>query len=213
MSAAEDKIRGQSATKWSAIPFYSTDMATHRSRFEIDLPRDVLRRARRRDPAALEIIYLRFRKPVYGVALRIHRDPGIAQDIVQDTFVAMIRNVPRYRDSAPFWRWLRRIAVNRAIDVLRHRERADGEAIEIEALAAPLQAIDRHLDIDSALGRLPNSARAIVWLHEVEGLTHQEIAALLGKSESYSKSVLARSLGRLAERYREEPTGSPVSCT
>jgi len=60
-------------------------------------------------------------------------------------------------------------------------------------LAQPEQAID----LDAALGTLPAVARAVVWLHDVEGYTHKEIGNLLGKSESFSKSQLSRAYQKL----------------
>ena len=59
--------------------------------------------------------------------------------------------------------------------------------------AQPEQAID----LDSALGALPAVSRTVVWLHDVEGYTHKEIAGLLGKSESFSKSQLSRAYQKL----------------
>ncbi len=56
---------------------------------------------------------------------------------------------------------------------------------------------DVALDLDSALANLPETSRAVVWLHDVEGFTHKEIAGLMGKTESFSKSQLSRAYQRL----------------
>jgi RNA polymerase sigma-70 factor (ECF subfamily) len=56
---------------------------------------------------------------------------------------------------------------------------------------------DDAMDLDAALASLPDVARAVVWLHDVEGFTHKEIAGLMGKSESFSKSQLSRAYLRL----------------
>jgi RNA polymerase sigma-70 factor (ECF subfamily) len=56
---------------------------------------------------------------------------------------------------------------------------------------------DHALDLDAALGTLPPLSRAVVWLHDVEGFTHKEIAELMGKTESFSKSQLSRAYRRL----------------
>ena len=53
------------------------------------------------------------------------------------------------------------------------------------------------MDLDAALANLPDVARAVVWLHDVEGFTHKEIAGLMGKTESFSKSQLSRAYRRL----------------
>ena len=72
------------------------------------------------------------------------------------------------------------------------------------------------LDLEAALVRLPATARAVVWLHDVEGYKHEEIAALFGKSASFSKSQLMRAHARLRELLddeREHRTCMPVSTT
>ena len=56
---------------------------------------------------------------------------------------------------------------------------------------------DEAMDLDAALANLPSVGRAVVWLHDVEGFTHKEIAALMGKTESFSKSQLSRAYQRL----------------
>ena len=56
---------------------------------------------------------------------------------------------------------------------------------------------DEALDLDAALANLPSVSRAVVWLHDVEGFTHREIAELMGKTESFSKSQLSRAYQRL----------------
>ena len=56
---------------------------------------------------------------------------------------------------------------------------------------------DDAIDLDAALANLPEVSRAVVWLHDVEGFTHKEIAGLMGKTESFSKSQLSRAYARL----------------
>ncbi|NIV18196.1 MAG: hypothetical protein GWN47_07220, partial [Woeseiaceae bacterium] len=56
---------------------------------------------------------------------------------------------------------------------------------------------EQAIDLDAALGMLPAVSRTVVWLHDVEGFTHKEIAALLGKTESFSKSQLSRAYQKL----------------
>ena len=76
---------------------------------------------------------------------------------------------------------------------------------------AASHGISRHpddaLDLDSALANLPSVARAVVWLHDVEGFTHKEIAALMGKTESFSKSQLSRAYQRLRPMLEADQEG------
>jgi RNA polymerase sigma-70 factor (ECF subfamily) len=63
---------------------------------------------------------------------------------------------------------------------------------------------DQAIDLDAALARLPAVSRAVIWLHDVEGFTHREIAALMGKTESFSKSQLSRAYQRLRPMLEAE---------
>jgi RNA polymerase sigma-70 factor (ECF subfamily) len=74
---------------------------------------------------------------------------------------------------------------------------------------------DDAMDLDAALANLPEVGRAVVWLHDVEGFTHREIAALMGKTESFSKSQLSRAYQRLRPMLSVndavEPSGATVN--
>src|SRR5688500_2158080 len=93
---------------------------------------------------------------------------------------------------------------------------AQADDTAIDALLPCPDALDvrAQMDLDAALDRLTPSARAVVWLHDVEGYTHEEIAALYGKTVSFSKSQLMRAhvrLRQLLEIHREEPACTPLS--
>jgi RNA polymerase sigma-70 factor (ECF subfamily) len=84
-----------------------------------------------------------------------------------------------------------------------------GVAAEVAALVTPGYR-GESIDLERALASLPPTARAIVWMYEVEGYTHQEIARAFGRSLSFSKSQLARAHARL--RTCLEPQEHPPSC-
>jgi RNA polymerase sigma-70 factor (ECF subfamily) len=163
------------------------------------LDRVTLERARRGDMAAFAAIYERFGGACYTLALRVLGEPAAAEDIVQDVFLKMFATVRSFRGDAPFGAWLKRMTANATIDVLRARQRYQGDDVEALFDAMPAVAAEAEDGVDawSLLMRLPPRARAVVVLHEVEGYTHKEMAELFGQSESYSKSILARALKRL----------------
>lgn len=169
------------------------------SGFGQPLDRITLERARRGDMAAFATIYERYASACYNLALRVLGERAAAEDIVQDVFLKMFDSVRGFRGDAPFGAWLKRLTANATIDaVRRQRHFGDGDADALfAALPAPGTQAEERTDAWSLLMRLPPRARAIVILHEVEGYTHGELAALFGQSESYSKSVLARALKRL----------------
>lgn len=176
---------------------------TRSSAFAIDVPDALLDRARKRDDAACEQLYRWFERPVYGLAMRMLGCPDAAMDVLQDTFLKVFDKLPGFRGESPFWGWLRQVAVNECLMRLRSRGRdepAEAEAfepdlIEHEGLLPP-QAADAAA-LTQALGRLPDKTRSVLWLYHAEGYTHEEIAALLGQSVSFSKSQLARGTRKL----------------
>jgi RNA polymerase sigma-70 factor (ECF subfamily) len=165
-------------------------------------------KARRGDLEALEGLYRIFSAPVANLARRLCHSLPEAEEVVQETFLEMVRSMASYRGDGAFGAWLRRIAVSKALTVLRSRRKLPNVVEHLVAhtdgAAEPAAAIDggrgwHRVDLERALALLPAEARAVVWLHDVEGLTHDEIAALFGRSTSFSKSRLSRAHARLRE--------------
>jgi len=160
-----------------------------------------LARAQAGDMQAFAALYTMFGRPCFNLALRILGNRAQAEDLVQEIFLKTIGTIRSYRGEAPFGSWLKRMAVNAVIDQLRgqrHAAETDSESRMAEAATestGPAAVVDAW----SLLQRLPARARAVLVLHEFEGYTHAELAALFGQSESYSKSILARALKRLGE--------------
>lgn len=171
------------------------------SGFGQELDRVTLERARRGDMAAFAAIYDRFGGACYTLALRVLGEPAAAEDIVQEVFLKIIGSLRGFRGDAPFGAWLKRLTANATIDAVRGRQRFRDDDPDTLFESMPSLAMDaqERTDTWALLMGLPERARAIVVLHEVEGYTHRELADLFGQSESYSKSILARALKRLNE--------------
>ncbi len=173
---------------------------------DIQIDPGIVKRAARGDVRAHEIIYRAFSAPVYSICLRFTRVPANAEDLLQETFVEIIRSIAAFRGEAPLGSWIRRIAVTKALMFLRSAWHSRGQSLdddfeEVTQGRPQSHGISGHpehaIDLDAALGRLPSVSRAVVWLHDVEGFTHKEIAGLMGKTESFSKSQLSRAYQRL----------------
>ena len=173
---------------------------------DIEIDPAIVRRAARGDARAHEIIYRAFASPVYSLCLRFTRVPAHAEDLVQETFIEIMRSIGGFRGEAALGSWIRRIAVSKALMFLRSAWTSRGQSLgedwqDVTAGDAASHGVSRHpdaaLDLDSALAELPAVGRTVVWLHDVEGFTHKEIAALMGKTESFSKSQLSRAYQRL----------------
>ena len=173
---------------------------------DIQIDPAIVKRAARGDARAHEIIYRAFAAPVYSLCLRFTRVPAQAEDLVQETFIEIMRSIAKFRGEAALGSWIRRIAVSKALMYLRSAWTARGQSLaddwhEVTPAENAGQGVsaqpDVALDLDAALANLPSVSRTVVWLHDVEGFTHKEIAALMGKTESFSKSQLSRAYQRL----------------
>ena len=180
---------------------------TTRSSFAIDLPEALVARAMRREASAFEQIYRKFERPVFTLALRLTGEREEAQDVLQDTMLKLFDRIHEFRGDSPFWGWLRQIAVNEALMRLRKRGRQpftdEVEEAELEShdTLLPPAAADAAL-LARTLAALPDATRSVLWLYHAEGYTHDEIAGLMGKTASFSKSQLARGTRRLRDLLR-----------
>ena len=169
------------------------------SPFEIELDEMTLARARRGDMGACEQIYRKFQQPAYSVAYRICQCRELSRDVTQEAFITAFRKLRQFRGDAPFWGWLRRVVVNHTISALRKLPKAD--VVELQEFHSHTdgdqERIGLSLDLESALSTLDREDRAVVWLHDVEGYNHREIAGLFGKTESFSKTRLSRARSKL----------------
>ncbi|WP_236685903.1 RNA polymerase sigma factor [Pseudoxanthomonas suwonensis] len=177
------------------------DRAAPRSGFAIEVPEALLARARRGEAAAFEQLYRWFERPVFTLALRLCGDRDEASEALQETMLKLLRRVGEYRGSGPFWGWLRQIAINEALQRLRRGRRLDEtlplDGHEFEDGAPPPPAAADAALLQRALLVLPAATRSVLWLYHAEGYTHEEIAELMQRTPSFSKSQLARGTRRL----------------
>jgi len=182
--------------------------------FELDVPQSLVDRARGGDVAAFEQLYRRFERPVFNLAWRMLGDADAAREILQDAMLKVFQRIGQYRSDAPFWAWLRQIVMNEALMRLRRDRRfdidADAETDEIVDADAPPWVRADALALERALGKLPALTRSVLWMYHVEGYSHPEIADLVGKTVSFSKSQVARGTARLRDLLA--PVTEHVSC-
>ena len=180
------------------------------SRAELD-DAELIAAIKRIEPGSREALYHRYKKRVYGLALRIV-GPGDAEEVAQEAFIRIFRGLPKFRGDAALSTWIYRLAVNAA---LSHRTRRAGarlltqepqldsqidKTIEAQPAAEPVQgdAVLR-ARLERALVQLPTGYRTVIVLHDVEGLEHEEIASILRCHVGTSKSQLHKARARLRE--------------
>jgi RNA polymerase sigma-70 factor (ECF subfamily) len=181
------------------------ELATHpQARRHPPLETDVelVAACRRGEIRAMEALYHQYKRRVFGLVGRIV-GAGEAEEVAQDVFVRIFRGLPKFRGDAALGTWIYRLAVNAALTHATRRRRHDHAGDEVLAdLPAPADAPrDPRLAarLEHALDQLPAGYRAILVLHDVEGLSHEECADILGCRVGTSKSQLHKARARMRE--------------
>jgi len=173
----------------------------------------IVEQARRGDIRAHEIIYRTFSAPVYSLLARMTGSTATADDLSQETFIEVIRSIDRFRGDSSLATWIRKIAVSKCLMHMRSawqnratlfRDLGENHPAREPRIVGEAALTHVHLDLERALARLSDVSRVVVILHDIEGYTHREIAALMGKSVSFSKSQLSRAHQRLRRAIETE---------
>jgi RNA polymerase sigma-70 factor (ECF subfamily) len=181
----------------------------------IDVDPAVVRACQRGEAGALEQLISATYADVYALARRMLSDPEEAADATQEVFVRVMRSVIGFRGDSAFGTWLHRVTVNVCLTMLRKRARAreaglvagytpfalpDDETALATAGPSPddrAETADLIARSEAALATLPEEARTVVVLRDIEGLSTKEVAELLGVSESVVKVRLHRAHAKL----------------
>jgi RNA polymerase sigma factor (sigma-70 family) len=188
---------------------YVTHLGSQEMAISLTVPDILVARAKSGDLDALEALYRAFETPVYNLAWRILRSPEDAEDVLQETFLEVVKSIPQYRGEGHLWGWLRQIAASKALMRIRRNQVRATEPLDEEGAGrhGPVSGVPARIDLERAFERLSETSRAVVWLHDVEGYTHEEIAEQMGKTVSFSKSQLARAHARLRRMLDAEGAG------
>lgn len=160
--------------------------------------RDLVERAGRGDHDAFAALVGATIARLEAVARLILRDPELARDVVQDTYIRAWRDLPGLRDPDRFDAWLHRLAVNSSLDAVRRRRR---RPVEVELTAStpqwmrdPTGIVADRDELDAGFRRLPPDLRAILVLHYYVGMTMPVVAQTLGIPLGTAQSRLNRAL-------------------
>jgi RNA polymerase sigma factor (sigma-70 family) len=170
----------------------------------------VLEAVGRGDDDALGVLYDRFGRLAYRLAFRILRDRALAEDAVQEAFLAVWRSADAYkRERAKPSTWILTVVHRRAVDLVRREQVRRGEPLEVapEPSVGPVDedAVrrDRRAAVQAALTELPGEQRQALELAYYGGLTQSELAERLGVPIGTVKSRMFAGLGRLRELLAE----------
>jgi len=161
----------------------------------------ILRRAAAGDDRAMRLLWNQHAPQVEAVVRRLAADPELAKDIAQEVWIQIFRALPSFRGEAQFGTWIHRIAINRTLNAMRRVRRLAVLETDLEPGTAQVEQETEHRllaqTIADAVRQLPSGARTVFLLHDVEGFTHEEIAAELGITTGGSKSQLFKARARL----------------
>jgi RNA polymerase sigma-70 factor (ECF subfamily) len=182
------------------------------------LQADMIRRAIAGDEDAFSELYVQHKKRVYGICIRMVRDAGLAEDLTQDAFLQLYRNLAKFRGESAFTTWLHRLTMN---VVLMHMRKRTLPVISLEQMVENIPkacagrkfstvdlalagVVDR-IVIKSALASLAPGYRTIFILHDIQGFEHREIAAIENCSLGNSKSQLHKARRSLQRTLLGQP--------
>jgi RNA polymerase sigma-70 factor (ECF subfamily) len=156
-------------------------------------------RARDGDSSAFEQLYRRHRNRIYGLVWRLcGGDSALAEDLLQDAFVRAWSKLDSFRGDSRFGTWMHRLAANVALSDRRSRLRRLVRETELEgaperqATGARDVFAGQRMDLENAIARLPERARTVLVLFDIEGYSHAEIAEIAGMAVGSSKAQLHR---------------------
>ena len=170
---------------------------------EIQVSAEQLAAARAGDAASRRALFESVASPALGLIRRLVNQRALAEDLLQDTLIAMFEHLDDFRGEAPFGIWVRSIAVSRCLMAFRSPWQRARVALDpwLESGGSFATVSDGAtadlIDLDRALAKLSPVTRTVVWLYDVEGWSHEEIAKAFERTASFSKSQLARGHARL----------------
>ena len=190
---------------------YNDKMSNVEAAFR-NLHQDLLDGCKAGDQRAQFQIYKLYYKAMYNTSLRIVNDSMEAEDIMQESFLSAFEKIDTYSGMVSFGAWLKKIVINRSLDVLSRRK---GIFEDIDQHAALRDESDDDImrkeetemkieEVKEAIERLPAGYRIILSLYLLEGYDHDEIAEILAISSSTSRSQLSRAKQKLIAELNEK---------
>jgi RNA polymerase sigma-70 factor (ECF subfamily) len=178
--------------------------------------------ARDGNDAAFECLIKHYQGRIYSYIARMLRDPADAEDLAQETFVRAYQALPHFRGDASFQTWLYRIAANLTIDASRRRLRREGNTLSLDeprededsmlsrdpvdsSSRTPVEEVeagDVRREVWAAISELSPKLRPVVILYDLQGLSYEEIATILGCPLGTVKSRLFNARCQLRDKLR-----------
>jgi len=169
---------------------------------------NLIERCRKGEANAQFILYKRYSKAMYNIAIRFLNNKMDAEDILQESFITAFEKLDELTDHNAFGSWLKRIVINNCITQVRNLK-YNFVNIDDHVPDAGIEEGGDEIQEDPAIvheyiKRLPAGSRTVLVLYALEGYKHREIAGMLGISESTCKSQYRRALGLLNKELKSK---------
>lgn len=180
----------------------------------------LVQRVQKGDREAFEMLVMRYQRRIFRLISRFVRDPALAEDVAQESFLRAYRAIDRFRGDSQFYTWLYRIAVNTAKKAMLRNGRdplwGDAGIDAEEGRAAPSRELLRDLDtpeavlagqeilhtVDAAMEALPDELRTAIALREIDGMTYEDIAQIMNCPVGTVRSRIYRAREAIARQLR-----------
>jgi len=165
----------------------------------------LVRRAQRGDTRAFEALYRRLTGRIYALCLRMARDPQRAEELTQDVFVRAWERIGSFRGESQFTTWLHRLAVNVVLQAGRTKGRRESREHLVAEPGDYMERVTREMpgtrvDIERAIAALPEGARTVLVLRDIEGYKYDEIAEMQGVALGTVKAQIHRARRMMREK-------------
>lgn len=192
---------------------------TSEDKGELD-DRQLVKKATGGDQAAYNSLVERYQGKIYALAYNMTGNNADAEDLVQEIFLKAYRYLPRFKQKSSFYTWLYRIAVNHTINFLKKRDRRtfyslddvdnniekDPDYMELSSRSGPFRDTslsELQKNLNAAIQKLSDKHRAVVVLHDIQGVPHEEIAKMLNCSHGTVRSRLFYARQQLQSYLKE----------
>ena len=177
---------------------------------------DLIEKCRQNNRIAQLQLYNQYCDGMYAVAMRFVNNTFEAEDIVQEAFIKAFTKLHQYKAEVSFGAWLKRIVINKSIDLLKSKKQHMLELDEVHLKVVDSSNENEWLvddiinleDVKAAIEKLPEKYQYVVMLYLIEGYDHQEISEILNITEVASRTQFSRGKAQLKELLTLKKNGT-----
>jgi RNA polymerase sigma factor (sigma-70 family) len=165
---------------------------------------ELVERCKRGDPQSFQQLYRQYSKAMYNTSLRIVNNTADAEDVLQESFLDAFRSLHDFHYRSTFGAWLKKIVINKSINILRKRRNdfVDMESTELQAVTDDDPVNEEEMqykveEVKKMITRLPDGYRAVLSLYLLEGYDHEEISQILNISHNTVRTQYVRAKQKL----------------